>query len=100
MLFSKRRGPALLALALLLSAAPANAQEPAFHFDVTADGIAVSGSITVDGQTWSAEDIQALATSFLGDSSTVLLNLPPAVSEAVVQLGSAMRSQGAGGGAP
>lgn len=84
------------ALMLALSVGAAQAQESTFSFSVTPAGVTVSGSITVDGQTYTADEIRALAEAFVADSTAILM-LPPAVSEAVVALGSELRARSAGG---
>lgn len=101
----RRSGPSwwvlLAAGALCLClAGGAVAQEGGFQIETTADGaVLVTGSLTVDGTLYTAEDVEDLAALYVSDPAAVPI-LPDLVYGAVVQAAMAMQSSAAGEGTP
>jgi len=75
----------------------AAAQDGGLVFSPAPSGVEVTGSLTVDGVTYTAEEIQAWAAEFEADSSALPLDVPDPVRQAILDVA---RYDAAPGGTP
>lgn len=75
-----------LALALSVCATAALAQNGGLVIQPSPAGVTVTGSVTVDGITYTADDIETLAAAAQADTSNLSGDLPSEVISAVLKL--------------
>ena len=85
---TKRRGQAaFVCLLLVTTATAAQAQQPPIP------GLAADGSLTADGTTFSAEDLEAMVQVFLINPAGLPADLPGTVRSAVYRLSAGRQPQ-------